>query len=185
MRKLTIGVVIGSLRRDSFSRKIANLLIGMMPERLDMKILDISALSFYNQDIETDGTTPQAWEDFRAQVRSCDGFLFVTPEYNRSYPAVLKNAIDIGSRPYGKNSWGGKPAAVISATPGNLGGAGANFHLRQVLACLSVPVMPNEVYLSQVTDFLGKDGSLTNEGTGKFLQSVANDFAAWVDKFTS
>lgn len=183
MSKLTVGVLVGSLRRDSFCLKIANNLMAMMPEQVEAKLLDISQLSFYNQDLEMDNATPKAWEDFRAQVRSCDGFLFVTPEYNRSVPAILKNALDIGSRPYGKNAWNKKPGAVISATPGALGGVGANMHLRQSLACLNVPVMPTEVYLSQVMNFLGKEGAISDEGTKKFLQSVADDFAVWVGRF--
>ena len=184
MKKTTIGVLVGSLRRDSFSKKIAHILMGMMPEWMDLNIIDIGSLALFNQDFELDGATPPEWETFREAIAACDGFVFVTPEYNRSFPAVLKNALDVGSRPYCHNRWSAKPAMVVSVSPGGLGGFGANHHLRQVMTFVNLYVMQQpEVYLGDVMNVLDKDGALTNDSTKTFLQSVADSFAGWVQRF--
>ncbi len=184
MEKTTIGVIIGSLRRESFCKKVAHNLMDMLPQGLEAKVIDIGDLAIYNQDFEEDGATPPQWEAFRAAIKGCDGFLFVTPEYNRSFPAVLKNALDIGSRPYGHNLWSAKPAAVVSVSPGVLGGFGANHHLRQVMTFVNLYVMQQpEAYLGNAAALLDKDGAINDEGTKKFLQNVTDSFAAWVKRF--
>ena len=122
----TVAVIVGSLRRDSFSKKIAHALVDLAPEGLRFDFVDLAGLSMYNQDLEA--TPPSDWTTFRERVRAADAVLFVTPEYNRSVPGVLKNAIDVGSRPYGQSVFSGKPAAVLSTSPGAMGGFGANHH---------------------------------------------------------
>src|SRR5207244_6868644 len=134
-----IGIFVGSLRKESFNRKMAKALIGLAPTSLKMKIFEIGHLPFFNQDHESD--PPQVVRDFKQRVEACDAVLFVTPEYNRSMPGVLKNAIDVASRPYGKSAWNGKPGAVISVSPGAIGGFGANHHLRQSLVFLTGPAL--------------------------------------------
>ena len=142
---MNIGILIGSLRRDSFNRKIALELMRLAPKSVSMKIIEIGQLPFFNQDEED--KPPQAWVQFREEIKPLDGFILVTPEYNRSIPAVIKNALDVGSRPYGKNMWDGKPCAVVSASIGAIGGFGANHHLRQSLVFLNAPCMQQpEVY---------------------------------------
>lgn len=181
---VTIGVFVGSLRRDSFCKKVANTFQSLMPDKYEMKSIDISKLQMYNQDYDDDGNTPMEWEAFRKEVKELDGFLFVTPEYNRSIPPVLKNALDIASRPYGQNVWSGKPGAIFSVSPGNIGGFGANHHLRQVLSFLNIYTMQQpEVYLSNIMNSLDEQGNISNESTIKFLNDIANAFAAWLDKF--
>src|SRR5690606_10142962 len=146
-----IALVIGSLRKESFNRKMANNLIKLAPERLKLEILEIGDLPMYNQDLDQD--PPRSWVEFRERLKSFDGVIFVTPEYNRSVPAVLKNAIDVGSRPYGQSAWDAKPAAVMSVSPGGMGAFGANHHLRQSLVFLNMPVMQQpEAYVSHASD---------------------------------
>src|SRR5690606_10253818 len=135
-----ISVLIGSLRKDSLNKKIANELIKLAPTGLDFEILEIGHLVHYNEDLDGENP-PQEWTDFRNKIKSSDGFLFLTPEYNRSVPSVLKNAIDIGSRPYGKNNWGGRPGAVISVSMSALGAFGANHTLRQSMVFVDVLLM--------------------------------------------
>lgn len=184
MSKKKIGVVVGSLRRESFSKKVALEVMGMMPDTYEMKLLDISDLPMYNQDLDDDGAPPAQWTALRQTVQGLDGFLFVTPEYNRSVPAVLKNALDVASRPYGSNSWNGKPGAVISVSPGVLSGFGANHALRQSMTFLNVYMMQQpEAYVGNVANLLDENGHINNEGSRKFLQSVADAFAAWVERF--
>lgn len=181
---ITIGVFVGSLRRDSFSKKVADAFITLMPEKYEIKVIDISNLQIYNQDFDDDGNTPKEWEVFRKEVEELDGFLFVTPEYNRSIPPVLKNALDIASRPYGQNVWSGKPGAILSVSPGNIGGFGANHHLRQVLSFLNIYTMQQpEAYLSNITDSIDEQGNVSSDRTIKYMQTIANDFADWLDKF--
>jgi chromate reductase len=137
MMQKMIAVFVGSLRKESLNRKMAKALIALAPESMKLEIVEIGGLSLYDQDLEDD--PPTAWAEFRERVIRFDGVLFVTPEYNRSVPGVLKNAIDVGSRPYGKSVWDGKPGAVMSVSPGAIGGFGANHHLRQSLMSLNVP----------------------------------------------
>jgi len=174
-----VAVLVGSLRKDSINRKVANALIELAPAALKLSIIEIGHLPIYNQDVD-DGP-PAAWTQFRERISASDAVLFVTPEHNRSVPAVLKNAMDVGSRPYGKSAWNGKPGAVVSASPGAIGGFGANHHLRQSLVFLNVPAMPQpEVYLSGADKLFGIDGKLTNTGTGQFLQGFLKAFTAWI-----
>ncbi len=175
-----IAVIVGSLRKDSLNRKVANTLIELAPETLKPAIVEIGALPLYNQDL--DDTPPEAWTTFRERIKAADGVLFVTPEHNRSVPAAMKNALDVGSRPYGKNVWSGKPGAVVSASPGAAGGFGASHHLRQSLVFLNVPAMPQpEVYLGGADKLFDGTGKLTNDRTRTFLQSFMQAYVAWVN----
>jgi chromate reductase len=176
-----IAVIVGSLRQGSFNRLTAKALIGLAPEHLSFEIVEIGQLPLYNQDL--DANPPAAWAEFREQVRACDGLLFVTPEYNRSIPGVLKNAIDVGSRPYGSSCWEKKPGAIVSVTPGALGAFGANHHLRQSCVFLDVPLMQQpEAYLGHVGKAFGEDGTLVDEGLKKLLARFINAYADWVEK---
>jgi chromate reductase len=175
-----VAVFVGSLRKDSFNRKVAHALMALAPAALQLEIVEIGQLPFYNQDLED--TPPEAWTAFRQRVRAADAVLFVTPEYNRSVPGVLKNALDVGSRPYGHSAWDGKPGAVVSASPGALGAFGANHHLRQSLVFLNVPTMQQpEAYLGNVGNLFDAEGHLTNDGTRDFLRKLMQAFAAWIE----
>jgi chromate reductase len=179
MSDITVAVIVGSLRKDSINRKVANALAGLAPAALKLGIVEIGQLPLYNQDL--DENPPAAWTQFRERIQAADAVLFVTPEYNRSVPGALKNAIDVGSRPYGKSAWNGKPGAVVSASPGGIGGFGANHHLRQSLVFLNIPVMQQpEAYLGAADKLFGADGKLANDGTRKFLQGFMEAFAAWI-----
>lgn len=174
-----VAVIIGSLRKDSINRKAANALAELAPAALKLSIVEIGHLPIYNQDV--DENPPAAWAQFRARISIADAILFVTPEHNRSVPAALKNAIDIGSRPYGHSAWSGKPGAVVSASPGGIGGFGANHHLRQSLVFLNIPTMAQpEAYLGGADKLFDAQGKLANDGTRKFLQDFMQAFGAWV-----
>ncbi len=174
-----IAVLVGSLRKESFNRKIAHALIEVAPKSLSFEIVEIGQLPLYNQDL--DESPPAEWSAFRQKVKAFDGVLFVTPEYNRSVPAALKNAIDVGSRPYGQSVWSGKPGAVISVSPGAAGGFGANHHLRQSLVFLDMPAMQQpEAYIGGAGKLFGEDGKLNNDGTKDFLKKFAERFEIWV-----
>lgn len=152
----------------------------LSPESLSLEIVEIGGLPLYNQDLDDD--PPAAWTEFRERLKKFDGVLFVTPEYNRSVPGVLKNAIDVGSRPHGKNTWAGKPGAVVSVSPGSIGGFGANHHLRQSLVFLNVPAMPQpEAYIGKAGDLFDERGDLSNASTREFAAKFMNAFAAWVE----
>jgi chromate reductase len=175
-----IAVLVGSLRKDSFSRKIARNIAALAPKGYEFDEVDISKVGFYNQDL--DGKEPAEWLDLRARIKAADAVLFVTPEYNRSVPGVLKNAIDIASRPYGHSVFNGKPAAVVSNSPGNIGGFGAHHHLRQSLAFLNMPTLQQpEMYLSSVGDWFDENGKLKNDQTRDFLARFARAFADWIE----
>ncbi|MBX8484923.1 NADPH-dependent FMN reductase [Pseudomonas cichorii] len=177
----SIAVLVGSLRKDSINRKIALALADLAPDTLKLNIVEIGDLPLYNEDIDG-ASAPQAYTRFREQLAGADGLLFVTPEYNRSVPGALKNAIDVGSRPYGKSAFGGKPGAVISASPGAIGGFGANHHLRQSLVFLDVPCLQQpEAYLGNAGTFFDEAGTLS-EKTRPFLQTFINAYAVWVEK---
>lgn len=176
-----IAVLVGSLRKASINRKVAKALIALAPPSLRLEIIEIGDLPLYNEDIDG-ATPPSAYSHFRNQVRAADALLFVTPEYNRSMPAPMKNAIDVGSRPYGQSVFSGKPGAVISASPGAVGGFGANHHLRQSLVFLDVPVMQQpEAYLGGAGSFFDEAGTLS-EGIKPFLQKFIDAYALWVAK---
>ena len=182
MSNKNIGIIVGSLRRGSFCRSVAKAAASLAPEGLSFQFIEIGDLPMFNQDFDDDGNTPEAWTKFRSQVKEADGFLFVTPEYNRSMPAVLKNALDVASRPYGSNAWSGKPGAVISATPGTLGAFGANHHLRQVMMFLNIlPLQQPEAYLANVAALLDENGELTDERPRSCLKDFMAAFSSWVD----
>jgi len=179
-----IAVFIGSLRRESYSRRMAKALIALAPPALELEIVEIGGLSLYNQDDDDEGRPPLAWTEFRNRVKTFDGLLFVTPEYNRSVPAALKNALDVGSRPFGRSAWEGKPGAVLSISPGAIGGFGANHHLRQCLVFLDVPTMPQpEAYIGGAAKLFEADGTIASPSTRDFLASFMEKFAAWVRKY--
>ena len=176
-----IAVLVGSLRAGSFTRRAAKALIALAPDALDCEIVEIRDLALYDQDLETE-TPPAPWVGFRDAVRPKEGVLFVTPEYNRSVPGVLKNAIDVGSRPYGKSVWSKKPCAVVSVSPGALGAFGANHHLRQSFVFLDMPAMQQpEAYVGGAATLFDEQGGITNEATGTFLSGLMASFAAWVE----
>jgi chromate reductase len=174
-----VAVMVGSLRKDSINRKVANALAELAAPALELGIVEIGTLPLYDQDAEAN--PPPPWTQFRERIRSADAVLFVTPEYNRSIPGALKNAIDVGSRPYGQSAWNGKPGAVVSASPGAIGGFGANHHLRQSLVFLDVPAMAQpEVYLGGANKLFDASGRLTNDGTREFLRGFLRAFDAWI-----
>lgn len=176
-----VAVFIGSLRKDSFNRKMAKALIAMAPAPLKLEIVEISQLPLYNQD--DDANPPAASATFKQRVQKADAVLFVTPEYNRSMPGVLKNAIDIASRPYGKSAWNGKPGAVMSVSPGAIGGFGANHHLRQSLVFLNVPAMQQpEAYIGNAAKLFDESGALIDASTKEFLRKFVEAFAQWIER---
>jgi chromate reductase len=180
MTTRNVVVLVGSLRKQSFNRKIANEIIALAPASLNLEIVEIGQLSFFNQDLEA--KPPADWVEFRARVAKADAALFVTPEYNRSVPAVLKNALDVGSRPYGKSAWDGKPAAVASVSIGAIGGFGANHHLRQSLTYVNMPTLQQpEVYISNASGLFDEAVKL-NDGTRDLLKNFVTIFAAWIEK---
>ena len=176
-----VAVVVGSLRRESLNRKLANALRGLAPPALALEIVEIRELALYDEDLEAN--VPPAWAAFRARIKRADAVLFVTPEYNRSVPGLLKNAIDVGSRPYGRSVWEGKPAAVASLSPGAIGGFGANHHLRQSLVFLDMPALQQpEVYIGGGGDLFDPSGRITKEATSKFLVQFLAAFADWIER---
>ena len=184
MAQKKIAVFVGSLRKESFNRKMANALITLAPESLKLEIIEIGGLPLYDQDL--DDNPPATWIAFRERVMKFNGVLFVTPEYNRSVPAVLKNAIDVGSRPYGKSVWDGKPGAVMSVSPGVIGGFGANHHLRQSLVFLNVLTLQQpEAYIGNAASLFDENGNLANDSIRGFITKFINSFAVWVETNTS
>lgn len=177
-----IAVLVGSLRRDSLNRKMAKVLTTLAPASLAFEFVEIGELPFYNQDCDDDGKPPAAWTAFRQTMQAMDGVLFVTPEYNRSVPGMLKNALDVGSRPYGKGVWDGRVGAVVTVSPGAIGGFGANHHLRQTLTALNIPTMQHpEAYLGGAGKFFDAKGDLIVDATRDFLKTFMTAFAAWVE----
>jgi len=174
-----VAVIVGSLRKGSHSRQVAHSLAELAPEHLKLEMVEIGHLSHYNQDF--DEGSPPAFTEFRERIKSADAVLFVTPEYNRSVPGVLKNALDVGSRPYGESAWNGKPGAVVSTSIGPLGGFGANHHLRQSLVCLNVPTMAQpEAYIGGADQLFDANGELADERMRASLSKFMQAFAAWV-----
>jgi chromate reductase, NAD(P)H dehydrogenase (quinone) len=175
-----VAVIVGSPREESLNRKVANAVAGLAPASLKLSIVEISQLPIYNPD--RDEAPSAEWTSFRERIRASDAVLFVTPEHNRSVPAALKNAIDIASRPYGKSAWNGKPGAVVSASPGGIGGFGANHHLRQSLVFLNVPAMPQpEAYIGAADKLFDADGKLVDNETREFQRTFMQAFAAWIE----
>ena len=178
-----VAVLVGSLRKDSINRKVAHALAELAPAALKLGIVEIGQLPLYNQD--DDDKPPAEWTAFRDCIRAADAVLFVTPEYSRSVPAPLKNAIDVGSRPYGKSAWSGKPGGVVSTSPGAIGGFGSNHHLRQSLVFLNVPAMPQpEAYIGGADKLFDAAGKLNNAATKNFLQGYLQAFETWISANT-
>ena len=178
-----VAVFVGSLRAASWNRKVAQALMALAPHSLQPEIVEIGQLPLYNQDFDDGRNPPGSWTAFRQQVKAYDAVLFVTPEYNRSVPAPLKNAIDVGSRPYGHSVWDGKPGAVVSVSPGAIGAFGANHHLRQSLVFLNVPCMPMpEAYVGGIEHRFDAQGALSDHGTRDFLQKFMTAYAEWVER---
>lgn len=176
-----IAVLVGSLRKQSLNRKVAKALQKLTPASLRLEIVEISDLPIYNQDLEVE-PPPPAWAAFRNRMGRAQGVIFCTPEHNRSVPAAMKNAVDVGSRPWGKSIWAHKPALIVSASPGSIGGFGANHHLRQSLVTLDVPVLPApEAYLSGADKLFDEAGELNNDSTRGFLSKVLAAYAGWVE----
>ena len=180
-----VAVLVGSLRREAFSRKMANALVALAPESLELQIVEIEDLPMYNQDFDDFGEIPPQYIEFRKKMQAFPAVILITPEYNRSVPAVLKNALDIGSRPQSESIWNGKPAAIISLSPGGVGAFGANHHLRQICASLGLAVPPKpDPYIGQAGTLFNEEGELIVESTRAYLQRLLNSFAQWVDKLT-
>jgi chromate reductase len=177
-----VAVIVGSLRKASFSRMLARAMMDLAPANMKCEIIEIGDLSWYNQDDDTDHP-PARWVAFRDRIRPMNAVLFVTPEYNRTIPGALKNAIDVGSRPYGKSVWSGKPAGVVSSSPGGIGGFGANHQLRQALVFLDMPCLQQpEAYIGHVNTLFDEQGKLTNDGTRDFLRKYMETFATWIER---
>lgn len=178
-----VALIVGSLREGSYSRAVAMALKDLAAPGLELVPIEIGDLPLYNPDLET--AVPAPWARFRQAVEETTAVLFVTPEYNRSIPGALKNALDVGSRPYGHSVWQARPAAIVSVSPGAIGAFGANHHLRQPLVFLNMPVMQQpEAYVGNVEGLL-EEGVLKNEGTRDFLKTFADAFADWIEKTKS
>jgi chromate reductase, NAD(P)H dehydrogenase (quinone) len=175
MSAVNVAVIVGSNRRNSVNRKLARALARLADARLALRIVEIDDLPMYNQDLES--SLPASVVRFKAAVETADALLIVTPEHNRSIPAVLKNALDWGTRPYGRNSWAGKLTASIGASPGAIGTALAQQHLRQLLGNLGALVMGGEAYVTYKQDLVDQTDSVGDEGTRRFLQSFIDQFA--------
>jgi chromate reductase, NAD(P)H dehydrogenase (quinone) len=174
-----IAVIVGSLRKDSINLKVSKALVECAPSNFKLIHIEIGKMPVYNPDEDT--SPPATWTEFRNAVSACDAVLFVTPEYNRSVPSALKNAIDVGSRPYGKSVWDKKPGAIVSASPGAIGGFGANHHLRQSLVFLNIPTMAQpEAYIGGADKLFDARGVLNNEDTRKFLTQFMQSFSEWI-----
>jgi chromate reductase len=176
-----VVVIVGSLRKESFSLKIANALAKLAPATLKLNVVTLHGISFFNQDLES--APPADWLTFRETLQKSNGVLFIAPEYNRSIPGVLKNAIDVGSRPYGKSSFNGKPTGIISNSPGPLGGISAAKHLQNILPGICGPIMQQpEIYLGSVGDAFNDKGELAKESLQTVLKQYIEAFAAHVEK---
>ena len=179
---IRVALIVGSLREGSYSRAIGLELKALAAPDLELDLVEIGDLPLYNPDLDTE-TPPAAWARFREAVATTQAVLFVTPEYNRSIPGALKNALDVGSRPYGHSIWSGKPAAIVSVSPGALAAFGANHHLRQPLVFLNMPTMAQpEAYVGGVADLLDEHGKLKTDGTRDFLKGFVDAFAGWIEK---
>ncbi len=177
-----IAVVVGSLRKGSVNRKAAEALVRIAPSNLDFDFIEIGELPLYDEDIDT-ADAPAPWIRFRQEISGADAVLFVTPEYNRSVPGALKNAIDVGSRPPGQSVWAKKPAAVMSASPGGIGGFGANHHLRQSLVFLDMPVLQQpEAYVGGAYDIFDEQGEFKTDRSRDFFQKFIDAFGEWIER---
>lgn len=183
MKTYKVAFIVGSLRKESFNKKMAQAITTLVPDTLQPEFVTIGDLPPYNEDSEAN--VPAEWTRFRTEMNTFDAVLFFTPEYNRSVPGVLKNAIDVGSRPYGKSVWDKKPAAVISVSPGAIGGFGANHHLRQSLVFLNMPTLQQpEAYIGQAAELFDDAGKLKNSKTADFMKQFIDTFAKWIESNT-
>ena len=176
-----IAIIVGSLRKDSINRKVARSICGLRCDNLDCSMIEIGDLPLYNQDLDTD--PPEQWTRFRQTIAAADGVLFCSPEYNRGIPGVLKNAIDVGSRPYGQSVFDKKPGAIVTASPGSIGGFGANHQIRQAAVFLNMPIMQQpEAYFGHVSDDSFDESGCLKDGPLKdLIMVIAGSFANWVD----
>lgn len=178
-----IGLVVGSIRKKAYTGMVADYLIQHAPSGYDFERIEIADLPLYSQDYDS-ADEPSVYAQFRTKVKALDGVIFITAEHNRSVPAALKNALDVGSRPYGQVVWSGKPAMVISSSVSGISGFGANHHLRQILTFLNMPTMQQpEVYLAKVQEYFNEEGVLIKEDTGEFLLKVVDAYLSFADKF--
>src|SRR5580704_3078659 len=179
----SVAVIVGSLRKDSFSLRIANALVKLAPDTIKLNVVTLHGISFFNQDLEAN--PPADWLAFREKIQKSEGVLFVTPEYNRSISGVLKNAIDVASRPYGKSSFLGKPTGIISNSPGPLGGVSAAKHLQNMLPGIAGSIMGQpEIYLNGIGDAFDDKGALVKESLQPVLKQYIDAYAAFVEKFS-
>lgn len=178
-----IAIIIGSLRKDSNSGRLAKAFAPLFPEGYKTFEPAIGNLELYNADYDTSGKSPASWVKFRDAIRKADAVVFITPEYNRSMSGGLKNALDVGSRPHGKSVWNGKPALVISSSTGAMGGFGANHHLRQSLVFVNMPVLAQpEAYIGAAQDLVDSDGTILKDDTKKYFQSIVDAFVELIEK---
>jgi chromate reductase, NAD(P)H dehydrogenase (quinone) len=182
MPEVNVAIIVGSARRDSINRKLARALVGLARGKLATSFVQIDDLPMYNQDLES--PLPASVARVKAAIEDADAVLFVTPEHSRTIPALLKNAIDWGARPYGRNSWTGKTAAIIGTTPGAIGTAIAQQHLRQVLGDIGALVVSGEAYVTFKPDLIDEADTVTDAGTRTFLQSFVDQFAALAARLT-
>jgi len=176
-----VAVFVGSLRKESFNRKMANALIALAPQSLALEVVEIGNLPLFNADLEASPPPPVV--ELKNRIRQSDALLFVTPEYNRSVPGVLKNAIDCASRPYGDSAWAGKPGAVVSVSTGAVGGFGANHHLRQSMVFLDVPMLQQpEAYIGNAAKLFGEHGEIVNDSTRAFVVKFLDAFDQWIER---
>lgn len=179
-----IAILVGSLRKESFSKKVANNLVELFPKEYEVEFVEIGNLPLYNQDYDDENNAPAQYDTFRNKMKGVEAVVFVTPEYNRTLPAVLKNALDVGSRPYGSSVYDGKPALVVSQSPGAISGFGANHHLRQALTFLNMPVVQQpEVYIGETHELLDENGKINDKETVEFLQSAVDTFVQLVKRY--
>lgn len=176
-----VGFIVGSLRKDSYNLKVAKKLIELLPEGFEGELVEIGDLNLYNEELEAN--VPDSWTRFRQQVGALNGLFFVTPEYNRSMPGLLKNALDVGSRPYGKNVFDSKPGVVVSVSQGGIGGFGANHHVRQSLAHLNVPVLGQpEAYIGNIGSLVDADNNFAESLVG-FLQAIVDGYVNLANRY--
>jgi chromate reductase len=179
MNMVKVAVLVGSLRKQSVSRKVARAFVGLAPANLSCTYVEIGDLQLYDEELEDNPPAP--WTRFRSEIRAVDALLFVTPEFNRGVPGALKNAIDVGSRPWGQSVWAGKPAAVVSQSYGGLGGMAAHHQLRQVLFGVSVVAMPQpEAYIGNAPSLFDEEGKLNNPSTKEFATEFMRALDAWI-----
>lgn len=177
-----IAVIVGSLRKDSFNRKIAEALVKMAPDSLALEFVETGDLPHYNEDLDGDNT-PESWVNFRKKIKEMDGVIFSTPEYNRSMPSSIKNALDVGSRPYGSSVWDGLAGAVISGSMSGIGGFGANHHIRQSAVFLNILMMQQpEAYIPTIQNIFDEQGNIKTDATKDVFQKFIDAYAKWVEK---